>query len=99
MIWERATLTITAGQESAFEAGVAEAVPHFRAARGCRSMALHRSIENPQSYLLLVGWDSLDDHMVHFRQSEGFTEWRRLVSPHFASPPVVEHTAEVLAGF
>ena len=99
MIWERATLTITTGQESAFEAAVAQAAPHFKAARGCRSMALHRSIENPQTYLLLVGWDSVEDHMVHFRESDGFTQWRKLVSPHFASPPVVEHTTEVMAAF
>jgi hypothetical protein len=28
---------------------------------------------------------------VGFRQSELFTQWRAIVGPFFAAPPVVEH--------
>jgi heme-degrading monooxygenase HmoA len=99
MIWEVAAITIKSGMESEFEAGVAQAASVFQKARGCRSLKLHRSIENPSNYRLVVGWDTVEDHMVHFRNSEGFSEWRRLVSHCFEAPPAVEHTSEVLTGF
>jgi heme-degrading monooxygenase HmoA len=99
MIWEVASLTIKSGMEIEFEAGVAKAAPVFQSAKGCRSLKLHRSIEHPSNYRLIVGWDTVEDHMVHFRNSEGFAEWRKLVSHCFETPPVVEHTSEVLVGF
>lgn len=96
MIHEIAEIEVIAGHEAAFEAAVADAAPNFQAARGCRSFALDRSIERPQVYRLVVGWDSVEDHMVHFRESDGFQAWRALAGPHFASPPRVEHVARVL---
>ena len=99
MISELAQIDVTPGAEAAFEAAVGEAVALFRAARGCRSLKLERSIETPSRYRLVVGWDSLEDHMVGFRESAAFGRWRELVSPHFAAPPQVEHVATVLDGF
>lgn len=99
MIHEIAEIEVISGQESAFETAVSEAVMYFRTARGCRSFALKRSIESPQSYLLLVGWDSVEDHVVHFRESLNFQAWRNLVGRYFASPPKVEHVATVVEGF
>ena len=45
--------------------------------------------------MLLVRWETLDDHIVGFRQSEAFTRWRSLIGPYFQSPPVVEHLEPV----
>ena len=98
-IWEIAEIEVAEGREPAFEAAVAEAATHFKAARGCRSFALDRSIEYPQRYRLVVGWDSVDDHMIHFRESEGFQAWRALAGPYFVAPPRVEHVARVIDGF
>jgi hypothetical protein len=39
----------------------------------------------------MLFWDSVDDHMVGFRLSPAFTEWRAIVGPFFAEPPVMEH--------
>lgn len=99
MITEMAELLIKAGSEQQFEAALAQAVPLFQRARGCRSMRVERGIENPEAYLLLVDWETLEDHEVHFRQSADFQEWRRLVGDYFAAPPKVVHTHTVLAGF
>ncbi len=98
-IREIAEIEVIAGQEATFEAAVAEAAPHFKGARGCRSFALDRSIEHPQRYRLIVGWDSVEDHMIHFRESPAFQIWRGLVGEHFAVPPRVEHVARVIDGF
>lgn len=80
---------------AAFEAAVAEAVPLFDAAPGCRGMTLHRSIEHSGRYWLVVSWDAVDDHEA-FRASEAFGRWRALVGPYFAQPPRVEHVEQVV---
>ncbi len=96
VIYEMAHITVQPGTHAEFEAGVAQAFPLFRRARGYRDIELQRSIEDPNHYILVVQWDTVEDHMVHFRESEDFKEWRRLVSPYFAKPPVVEHTEVVV---
>lgn len=78
-----------------FEAGVARARPHFLGAEGCLGLALHRVIEAPDTYRLVVKWRSLQDHMVTFRASAGFQAWRAAVSPFFAGPPMVTHSQAV----
>jgi hypothetical protein len=34
--------------------------------------------------------------MIGFRESKAFEEWRAILSPHFASPPAVEHYTAAL---
>lgn len=92
MVFEIAELDIKPGDEEAFEAAARMAVPLFQRAKGFLSFDLQRTIERPNIYRLVVGWATLEDHMVHFRESSDFQEWRRLVGPHFAAPPKVEHT-------
>jgi quinol monooxygenase YgiN len=99
VIHEIAEITVLPGHEADFEAAVAEAARHFHAARGCRSLTLNRSVEAPLTYRLVVGWDTVEDHMVHFRESEAFQAWRALAGPHFAAPPRVEHVETVLEAF
>lgn len=91
MILERAIFAIKPGQADDFAAAFAQAAPLIRAAKGCRKAEMHRGIENPDSFILLVEWDTLEDHMVGFRESKAFAEWRAILGPHFASPPAVEH--------
>ena len=98
MIYELATIEVSEGGNAGFEDGVRRAVPLFQQARGFRSVDLQRSIEHPQRYRLVVGWDTVEDHMVHFRESPAFQEWRALVGPFFATPPAVEHVEGVALG-
>lgn len=97
MILEMANIEVNPGAEAAFEQAVAKAAPLFAAARGCQGMELHRVVETPTRYILMVRWATLEDHTVHFRESEAFQQWRALAGPHFASPPDVHHTRIVLA--
>ena len=48
-------------------------------------------LERPNVYMFTIDWETLDDHMVGFRESEQFTQWRTLIGPHFDGPAVVEH--------
>lgn len=91
VILEHAILTIEPGSEAQFEAVFTQAVAHIAASQGYLSHILRRSIETPNRYGLFVQWQTLEDHTRGFRGSPAFTEWRSLVSPFFAAPPVVEH--------
>jgi quinol monooxygenase YgiN len=99
MIHEIAYIEIAPEHAAAFEAAVAEAALYFRAAQGCRSFRLERIIEQPSHYRLVVGWDRVEDHMVTFRNSDGFQRWRELAGPYFATPPRVEHVETVVDVF
>jgi len=95
MILEHALITIRPGTGDDFEEALTRARPVISASHGFISLELHHGIEQPDQYLLLVEWESLDDHLVGFRASAAFTEWRALIGPFFESPPVVDHFAPV----
>ena len=99
MIMEVAEIQVKPGTETQFEAAVQAAVPLFQRAKGCSAMRLERSIEQPSSYNLLVQWATVENHMVDFRESADFQEWRRLVGDFLAAPPKVGHTATAVQGF
>jgi heme-degrading monooxygenase HmoA len=91
MVTEIAYITIDPVQTADFEAAVAEAAPLFQSAKGCRSMRLESTIEDAAQYRLIVDWDTVEAHMVDFRNSADFARWRELAGPFFVVPPKVEH--------
>ncbi len=93
MIYEVAEITVKAGQEADFEKGVEQAAPLFLRAKGCYGLSLHRVVESRSTYRLLVKWETVDNHLVDFRGSDDFQEWRRLVGAFFESPPLVTHSS------
>lgn len=92
MILELADIRIHPGQQAAFEAaiqlGLATVISQ---AKGFRGFKVNKGIESPGRYVLMAFWDTLEDHTVGFRQSALFPQWRAIVGPFFALPPVVEH--------
>lgn len=89
MILERALMTVT--DPAGFERAFSQARQVLARAKGFRYVDLLQGVEQPDTFQLLIGWDSLDDHMVGFRESELFTEWRALLGPFFAATPEVLH--------
>ena len=96
MILERALITVKSGQAEAFKQAFAKARPHIEASKGCRKVEMRQGIEHPDDFLLLVWWDTLEDHNIGFRESPAFTEWRAILGPLFAAPPAVVHHHEPL---
>lgn len=47
--------------------------------------------ETSGRFVLHVKWASLEAHTVGFRESPLFPQWRGIVGPYFAQPPLVEH--------
>lgn len=92
MILEIADIRIHPGQQAAFEEAIqrgASAV--IGQAEGMRGWKVNKCIETPERYVLQIFWDSLEDHTVKFRGSPLFAQWRAIVGPFFAQPPLVEH--------
>jgi heme-degrading monooxygenase HmoA len=94
VVLEVAILNVRSGQEDAFEQAFAQAAPIIASMKGYVTHELQRCIETPNRYILLVRWQTLEDHTVGFRGSAQYQEWRRLLH-HFYDPmPVVEHYQE-----
>jgi heme-degrading monooxygenase HmoA len=96
VILERALITVKPGQAEAFKLAFAKARPHIEGSNGCRKVEMRQGIEHPDDFLLLVWWDTLEDHNIGFRESPAFTEWRAILGPLFAAPPAVVHHHEPL---
>jgi heme-degrading monooxygenase HmoA len=95
-VTEHAVLNVIAGQEQEFVATMERAKSLIAASAGFISLRVERCIENPSTFLLLVEWETLQDHTEGFRQSDAYEEWRRLLH-HFYDPfPVVEHFEGVI---
>ncbi|MCA9919479.1 MAG: antibiotic biosynthesis monooxygenase [Anaerolineales bacterium] len=91
MILEVAILNVKAGETAAFEAAFAEAQKIISSIGGYVSHELQKCLELPNQYILLVRWQTLEDHTIGFRQSAEYQQWRVLLH-HFYDPfPTVEH--------
>jgi len=96
MILEAAFLQVKAGQELEFEAAFRSASPLIAVQKGYLGHSLERCLEQSGKYLLLVQWDALEDHILGFRSSPEYLEWKALLH-HFYDPfPVVEHFEKVI---
>lgn len=92
MILEVADIRIPAGKNSEFDAAVQRGVETvISKAKGFRGYKVNKGVESPERYLLMIYWDTLEDHTVTFRQGPLFPEWRAIVGPYFAGAPIVEH--------
>ena len=91
MTLEVAILHIKSGLSTAFEQAFSKAEKIICSMRGYISHELKKCIEEQDKYILLVKWETLEDHTHGFRQSDEYQEWKALLH-HFYEPfPVVEH--------
>ena len=92
MILELADIRIKPGTQAEFDAAIKLGLETvIAAAKGFRGYKVNRGIESPERYVLTIFWETLENHTVDFRQSPAFAQWRAIVGPYFAAPPVVEH--------
>lgn len=91
MIMETAFMTVIEGQEDAFLVALEQAKQVLARAEGFRVVHVHRGVERPSTFLVAIGWDTLEHHTVGFRQGPLFAEWRSHIGPYFAEAPQVEH--------
>ncbi len=94
MIIEMGVLNVRPGQEAEFQGALRAGRPLIAATPGFISLNVHRCIETPNRYLLLVNWRTLEDHTIGFRKSDRFPKWRELLHHFYDPPPVIEHFEE-----
>jgi heme-degrading monooxygenase HmoA len=92
MILELADIQILPGKQTEFDSAIVNGVQNvISKSKGFRGYKIHKGIESPDRYVLMIFWDTLENHTVDFRESELFTQWRGIVGPFFSAPPKVEH--------
>jgi heme-degrading monooxygenase HmoA len=96
MILEAAILNVIPGKEIQFEKDFAIAGQYISSIKGYIKHSLSKCIEQPYKYILLVEWETLEDHTVSFRQSAAYLEWKRLLHHYYDPFPVVEHYETVV---
>ena len=91
MVLELAILNVAESKADEFEKAFGKARAIISAMPGFVSLELGRNLEHPNRYVLLVRWQSLEDHTIGFRQSPEYQTWKSLLH-HFYEPfPSVEH--------
>lgn len=93
MVLEVALIDVRPGSEPEFTTAYGTARAELTSA-GSRSVRMTQGVETPTRFVLLVEWDSVEQHEA-FRASDGFGRWRALIGPHFTGPPHVEHFTDV----
>lgn len=95
MILEAVMLQVKKGMEQEYEEAFRKASEIISSMKGYISHELQRCMEAEGKYLLLVSWETLEDHTVGFRQSNEYQEWKNQLH-HFYDPfPTVEHFQKV----
>ncbi|QQR97293.1 MAG: antibiotic biosynthesis monooxygenase [Sphingobacteriales bacterium] len=95
MILEAILLTIKPNENNAYEENFKQASELIKRAKGYITHELHKCVENENQYILLIKWETYDNHMVDFRNSEDFVEWRRLLHDFYDPKPQVFHYHQV----
>ena len=92
MILELADIRITPGRQAEFDEAIQRGLATvISRAEGFCGFKIHRGIESPDRCVLMIFWDTLEDHTVKFRGGPLFAQWRAILGPYFAAPPQVEH--------
>jgi heme-degrading monooxygenase HmoA len=92
VILELADIRIHPGRQAEFDVAIKKGVDTVIAkAKGFKGYKVNKGVESPERYLLMIFWETLEDHTVGFRGSPAYAEWRAIVGGFFAGPPAVEH--------
>ncbi|WP_314325122.1 antibiotic biosynthesis monooxygenase family protein [Paenarthrobacter ilicis] len=91
MIYEHAELRINPETNEEFLAEFSEAASLLLAAPGCHSVELQASVDIPATYLLRVGWQSIEDHTVVFPRTAQAVDLYRILRAHCVEAPRVVH--------
>lgn len=94
MVLEIAQIDVIDGMQPQFAAAYQQARHLPAATPGCGAMRMTQGVETPTRFVLLIEWDSIEDHEV-FRASDRFPQWRALIGPFFAEQPHVEHVTDL----
>jgi quinol monooxygenase YgiN len=97
MVLEYIRYRIDADRHEDFERAYAEAGAPLAASSHCLSYEVARGVEEPDSYIVRIEWDSLEGHERGFRQSPEFREFFACVQPYVQEIKEMRHYESLLA--
>ncbi|MCI4140150.1 antibiotic biosynthesis monooxygenase, partial [Bacillus vallismortis] len=74
-----AMLYIKEGHEQEFVEAIRQAVPIISGRKGYIKHSLSKCMEETHKYLLLVEWETLEDHTEGFLGTSEYREWKALL--------------------
>lgn len=95
MILEAVILQIKPELSDTFEGEFRKASKIISRMKGYIDHELQKCLEEDHKYLLLVRWETLEDHMEGFRGSEEYQEWKALLHDFYEPFPIVEHYRKI----
>jgi len=92
MILEIGLIQVESANHINFEKAIRRAVDEtLIGASGFVSFQLLKGAEQENTYAVHIIWESIEDHLVTFRESPNFVKWREIISPYFLRTPEVNH--------
>ena len=91
MITELIRYNIQPAQAGAFEEAYRQTEKIMKESEHCLGYELLRGIEEPDNWVLLIYWDSVEGHEQGFRTEAGFAEFFKLVKPFFQQIQEMKH--------
>lgn len=90
MVVEIALLTAKAGAADELREALRTARNVIATAPGYLNGVFHQGIEEPDSFILRIEWETLEDHL-RFRETPLLAAWRQPFYHLLAGPPKVTH--------
>jgi quinol monooxygenase YgiN len=91
VITEIAIFTAVPGKEEELGQAMLRGIEVIRQHPACISARVERCIEQPERYLLMNIWTSLEAHVKDFRSSPLFQQWRGHIAGLYQDQPSVFH--------
>ena len=91
MVLEVAILEIKEGKSPAFEQSFHKASHLISCQKGYIFHEIKKCIEVDDKYLLLVQWETLEDHEIGFRNSPEYQDWKKMLHHYYEPFPTVAH--------
>ena len=91
MIIEHALLQVKPGQADHFSKAMRQARPLIAAQPGFQSIEVRGSFEDPNQFILIVGWDNIESHGEGFRKSPEYSQWRDLLHDFYDPMPTINY--------
>jgi len=82
---------VPAGQAAAFEEAYRKTELILQNSSHCLGYRLLRGVEEPENWILLLTWDSVEGHEKGFRQEPGFRQFFGLVKPFLNQMQEMKH--------
>ena len=82
---------IAKDQQKNFEKAYADAGQHLQASKYCLGYQLIHGVEEPEHYIIIIHWTSMDEHLNGFRKSPQFMPFFNLVKPFYNNIEEMKH--------